>query len=375
MRGLYVHVPFCLKKCHYCNYVIVADAPRAKREAFFEALEREADDALARHGKLSYDTLYLGGGTPSSLDPAEMRRLFEIVLKRFPVSPGAEITCEVNPGEVDDVKLATYRALGVNRISLGAQSFNDALLRDMNRVHNARDIGTTMRTLLRLGFANISMDLILRLPGQTPEDASESLRRAAGSGAGQVVLYDLNVHDGTVYGARARRGQLPVPDEKAHDAMWDEAEKILSNAGFAHYEISSFAKPGFESRHNLIYWHNGEYLGLGPGAFSYLGGCRYQYASSVDRWLEKIARGDRSRDEEENITGEKLQVETLLTGLRLEAGVELGAFPELLAHLAAEVPPLESAGLVERRQGRLRLTPRGRRVPETVFTQLSLGTA
>jgi len=372
MRGLYVHIPFCLKKCHYCNYVITVNRSSEMRERYFEALEREIRYASERYGKLSFDTLYLGGGTPSALGADEMKRVFNQLRSHFSFRTGGEITCEVNPGDVDAKKLKAYRKLGVNRISLGVQSTRDSLLQDLGRVHSAQATFETVELLHTLGFENLSFDLMLRLPRQTLQDVKEALDQALRLEASQVVVYDLNVHAGTVFGARAKRGELELPDEETHEAMFRLVEEVLKRAAFVQYEISSFAKPGFESQHNLIYWKNEEYLGLGPGAFSYMEGRRTQYARDVSRYLDKTFKGDWSVDEEEILTEETKEMETLLTGLRLREGVDATRFHRLRKHLNQETPSLIDDGLTELKNGRLFLTRKGRCLAETVFTRLSL---
>jgi oxygen-independent coproporphyrinogen-3 oxidase len=296
-RGLYVHIPFCRRKCHYCNYTIWVGAGEEDRERFFRALAAEAVRAAERYGPLAFDTLYFGGGTPSLLLADEFRRVAEILRKHFRFRPGAEFTCEANPGDVDATRLAAWRREGMNRVSLGIQSFDDHLLRLMGRAHDRAAALEAVRALGGAGFDNVSFDLILRLPGQTPAGAREALEEAVRLGPRQVVLYDLNVHEGTVFGRRAREGKLDLPSEALHEAMFAAAEEVLvRRAGFRHYEVSTFARPGYEARHNLIYWRNGEYLGLGPGAFSYMQGVRYQFAPATRRTTKRTAlRRRRSR--------------------------------------------------------------------------------
>lgn len=370
MRGLYLHIPFCLQKCHYCDFVITVDRSVEMRKRFFQAIEREVEQAAARYGRLSFDTLYFGGGTPSALEPEEMDHVIQRLRKTFSFAPEAETTCEVNPGDVDRRKLETYRRLGINRISVGAQSFNDRLLAEMNRPHDARAIEETAGILRELGFHNISMDLILRLPGQAPEEARNSVKQAVEMGVSQVVLYDLDVHEKTVYGWRLRQGTLSLPDEAAHARMFSEAEELLEKAGYLHYEVANFAKPGFESRHNLLYWTNQEYLGLGPGAFSYLGGIRRQFARDVGRYLAKCEAGDWTADEEETISDENREIETLLTGLRLSRGVELNRFDRIRGSLEKSLSEPMERGLIERTGDRIALTRRGRYIAESVIGKI-----
>ena len=372
-KGLYLHIPFCIRKCHYCNFVVSANASPALRADYFRALEKEIQHVYETTGPLIFDTVYLGGGTPSSLDAEEMTHIFSLIQKQFSWRPDAEITCEVNPGEVDERKLEAYRRLGINRISVGAQSFNDKLLKTMGRIHDAQTTVDTVSLLRSCGFKNISLDLIIRLPRQTIVDVEEALKTCADVGAEQVVIYDLNVHPRTVFGHRQNKNQLPLPSEKLHAEMMEAVERILvEQHGYIQYEISSFAKPGYESKHNLIYWNNDEYLGLGPGAFSYINGVRSVLANSVPRYIQKCLNGRWENEDEEKLTPERNEVETLLTGLRLERGIDLTRFRFIQDHLNEEIPGLLERELLKKSGNRIMLTRKGKYLAETVFTELSL---
>jgi len=371
MTGLYIHIPFCLKKCHYCNYVITTGNSDEYRSRFFEALGKEIQHAEAVYGNLIFDTLYIGGGTPSALSAEEMGKLFRMIRKAFRFKKGIEITCEVNPGDVSDEKLDRYLDLGINRISLGVQSFENRLLKDMGRIHSARDAVNTYHAVRQRGFRNVSVDLILRLPGQTQKEFQGTLEKSISLGPDQVVLYDLNVHQKTVYGSRLEKGRLDLPNESEHAILWEMAERLLKDAGYIQYEISSFAKPGFQSRHNLVYWHNQEYLGLGPGAYSYMKGKRVVFADSVHRYLEKLSVNDWTNDQEETPDPNEKDIESCLTGLRLKEGIQLNDFPTIKEHLSQEIKRLKESGLVENDHDRWRLTRRGRLLAETVFTELT----
>ena len=370
MRGLYAHIPFCLRKCHYCDYVITTRRSSEFVRSFFEAFEKETCRARERFGALSFDTLYFGGGTPSALSGPEVLRLAGLLRRNFSFAAGYEFTCEANPGDVDPEKLRHYREAGINRLSLGAQSFNDVLLKDMGRVHTSRQIIKTVEAVQCAGFPNISLDLIIRLPAQTVEDVRDSVRQAVGLGVQQIAVYDLDLHGRTVYGMRRSRGELKLPDEDLHAEMMTAIEEGLEAAGFVHYELTSFAKPGFESKHNLIYWHNQEYLGLGPGAFSYLNGVRYQFASDVNRYLKKCETGDWKNDEEDKIGSEEKELETLVTGLRLREGVMLKDFPIIGERIKAAAQIFRDGGWLEETGGRLALTCRGRFVADRIFFEL-----
>lgn len=369
-RGLYVHIPFCLKKCHYCDFVITTKRSPSDREDFFKALFAEIENISRARGRLRFSTFYLGGGTPSALSAEEMKALVLKIKEHFDFSPNFEFTCEVNPGDTDGQKLESYKKLGINRISLGVQAFQDHLLEDMGRPHQVEDILKTHKLLKETGFENISFDLINGLPKQTLAEFKESLETLAEMNASQLSLYDLDVHEKTVYGLRRREGRLPVPNEDVRAEMYEAAQKIMTGAGYEHYEISTFAKAGFESRHNLLYWHNQEYLGLGPGAFSYLDGVRYQFSGDVRGYLEKCKAGNWAPETRDVLTDEEKEKETLFTGLRLLKGVDMKQFSVIQEKLLKKLEEARPYGLFEVRAERLYLTPKGRALAERSFRLL-----
>lgn len=370
MRGLYVHIPFCTKKCHYCDFVITTQHAPDFREQFFQALEWEVRQIQSQYGRLAFDTIYFGGGTPSDLNAGEMTRLSELLKSNFSFADSCEWTCEVNPGDLDSAKLEAYQKLGINRISVGAQAFQDRLLKDLGRIHNVLNISESIKMIRAAGFQNINLDLMIRLPGQTLEDIEESLELAIALAPTHVSLYDLDIHPRTVFGQRIARGTLPLPDEVAHAEIYEAAEKGLERAGFRHYELLNFSKPGFESKHNLVYWHNEEYLGLGPGAFSYLQGTRFQRASDVRSYLHKWSVQDLTLAFSEVLTPENIALENLLTGLRLDEGVKLEKIQLIYERLRAQFRMLRASRLLEETSEKLRLTRQGRSVFESVLAEL-----
>ncbi len=370
MRGLYIHIPFCETRCHYCNFVTTAAPSPDLRERFFKALFAEIQQAHRSYGRLTFDTLYLGGGTPSSLSVPEIERLVEEIHASFEFKKGYEFTCEFNPGDGEEVKLKALREIGVNRISLGCQSFRDELLQRLGRRHTARDITDTVARIRKEGISNISFDLMLRLPGQTVLDFRDSVQKCVELDASQVSLYDLEVHEGTPFGKFQKEAKLDLPGEEDHARMYESAIEMLTNANYEHYEISNFAKPGLASRHNLIYWYNQEYLGLGPGAFTYLGGTRSQLAPDLARYLEKYEAGDWKNDLEDKLSEEEKETETLVTGLRLREGVRPALFPKIRGALKDRLETLCGEGLMERSGENVRLTARGKFLSEDVFSFL-----
>lgn len=368
-KGLYVHIPFCSKKCHYCNFVITTKQSAGYKEKFFRALEMETLHGVSRYGRLSFETLYLGGGTPSLLTTDEMNFIVNLLRKYFNFKPDAEFTVELNPEDSDLKKLKAYRNLGATRLSIGAQSFENSLLEGMGRIHHQQTTEQAIYQAQEAGFENISLDLIIRLPGQTLQQVKDSVYKAISLKVKQVTLYDLEVHQSTVYGHKKLRGELVLPDEALHSEMYQTAYCLLTENGFEPYEVTTFAKPGFQSQHNLIYWHNQEYLGLGPGAFSYLEGVRFQFCNHVETYIQKCLSQNWTNEVEDALTSEQQEVETLLTGLRLQEGIDLNRFQIIRPKINQKIPALIDAGFLQLTGSRLSLTLKGRKIPETIFLE------
>ncbi|HTG81218.1 MAG TPA: radical SAM family heme chaperone HemW, partial [Geobacteraceae bacterium] len=268
--SLYIHFPFCLKKCLYCDFNSLAGS-RIKAGDYIAAAVREmALRAEKVAAPVSAPTLYIGGGTPSLMEPSLVGRLIDTAARLYGLAAGAEITLEANPGTLTAEKLAGYRAAGVNRLSLGVQSFDDAMLGVLGRVHTAREALDSYATARATGFVNIGIDLIHSLPGQTPEMWRGELTRAIDLGPEHVSAYGLTVEEGTPFQRLESDGRLSLPDEDAAVTMFRETGAVLGRAGYERYEISNFARPGFRSRHNQVYWRRGNYLGFGAGAHSFL---------------------------------------------------------------------------------------------------------
>lgn len=370
MRGLYIHIPFCKTRCPYCNFVTTAEDSPALRERFLEAVAAEIKHVHSCYGRLSFDTLYFGGGTPSNLNIPEIEQLTAELYAAFEFKKGYEFAFEFNPGDGDQTNLKALQRIGVNRISLGCQSFAGTILKKLGRRHTVRDIEETILKICSAGITNISFDLMLRLPGQTVRDFRDSVKRCVELEAAQVSLYDLEVHEKTPFGRAQQEGRLDLPAEDEHAQMYGAAIEMLINAGYEHYEISNFAKPGMASRHNLIYWHNEEYLGLGPGAFTYLNGVRSQRASDLGLWLKKYEAADWKNDLEDRLSEEEKETETLVMGLRLCEGIAPESFPKVYPALRNRLETLCSEGLMERVEENIRLTARGKFLSEDVFTFL-----
>lgn len=368
MIGLYLHVPFCRKRCHYCDFVVTTARSGAEKRHFLDALEREAGFWAPKLRGRRFDTLYFGGGTPSQLTAGEWERVFEMLGSHFRLRKDAEITVEANPGDVDADTARTLSSLGVNRVSLGVQSFNAGTLARINRTHGTAEIGRAFRNFRQAGISNISADLMLALPGETLADVKRSVRELLKLRPKHISLYELVVHEKTVFGALQKKKRLPLPDEDASLAMLLHARAAFRKAGYRQYELLSYARPGFESRHNDIYWANEEYLGLGPGAFSYMDGRRFQLAASVDEYLKKIKAGDFAAREEETLSKEAKEVESFVLALRLLRGVPRRKFRSVIARKQGIISELIAKGLLSEE---LALTDRGQLFAETVFSELA----
>jgi oxygen-independent coproporphyrinogen-3 oxidase len=288
--GLYVHIPFCRKKCAYCDFCSFAGR-ESLHEPYLAALEREIlACAPGIHGR----TLYVGGGTPTALPATALARLIKKVRHSFSLSPGTEVTVEANPGTIDGASLKRLRQAGVNRLSLGVQSLNDRLLRLLGRIHSAVEAERAVRDARAAGYNNLSLDLMLGLPQQSLADWQESLERVLAWQPEHLSLYALTVEPGTPLAAQIEGGALDAPDEDLAADMYEWAEERLEGAGYLHYEISNGARPGCESQHNLIYWRNEPYLGLGAGAHSWYAGRRWANVEDPAAYIARLSDSQRA---------------------------------------------------------------------------------
>jgi oxygen-independent coproporphyrinogen-3 oxidase len=373
--ALYVHVPWCRRVCPYCDFNVYARR-RPPEEAYSAALVAEL---AARAGTEPWAgrrvrSVYLGGGTPSLFSPAAVGRILEAAAAVFGLVPGAEVTIEANPGTVDRWRLAGYRAVGVNRLSLGAQSFNPAALRTLGRDHVPADTAAAVAAARAAGFANVSLDLIYAVPGTTLADWESDLARAVALGPEHISAYSLTYEEGTPLEAWRARGRVRPVDEESEAAMAEAAVATLAAAGYERYEISSWARPGFASRHNTSYWDGTDYLGVGAGAHSFaahpLPGRRWVNVRAPAPWQAAVMAGGSGIAQEERLTPAQARGEFVLAGLRRIAGIDLVEFERRFARpLAACFPQLaalRAAGLVEDTGHRLRLTARGLLFADTV---------
>jgi len=381
--GLYVHFPYCLRRCPYCDFTIAIarsiPGPRYADAVLSELRMRLADrpEWTAR----PLDTVYLGGGTPSLWDPRDVGRVLEGIAAALPLARNAEISLEANPEVADTERLAGYRAAGVNRLSLGIQSFDPGVLTTLGRSHSPADAEAALRAARDGGFENVSVDLIHGVPGQSLAQAVEDARRTIVLGPDHVSSYVLTVereHLGaeTVFSRKLRQGRLALPDDGLVVGMVDAVGEVLAGAGLVRYEISSHALPGRHSRHNALYWTGGESLALGAGAVGFhrlaTGGVRTTNTRSTPRWLQAVESGRLPDEEREVLDRAALYEERLLLGLRLRSGLDLSALwaDEGVAPRAAELATLTRDGFVERIDGRVRLTRKGAHLHQEVCARL-----
>jgi len=373
--SLYVHVPFCVRKCVYCDF-----ASLPGREAdwgrYFDEISTEIRlwSEETDYGLLSETyrvrSLFIGGGTPTLVDAGYIEKVIDACRGIAPFEADAEITIEGNPGTLTPQRLAVYRRAGVNRLSLGAQSFDDGLLRSLGRIHTAAQIGRAVRMARDAGFGNINLDLMYALPGQGMAQWLDALDAAVALGVEHISAYSLIVEPGTPMAARVASGEATVPDDNAVNAMQRAAITRLSAAGYRRYEISNYAKPGFECRHNLVYWNRGDYLGLGCAAHSLLGGRRFHNPDGLEEYLSGVRRLD-----ETVLTAQDEMDETLMLATRTARGLDLAAWARdfgtaFARGREAALERLEKAGLIETGGGFLRLTTRGMEVQDAVVLEL-----
>lgn len=325
--SLYLHLPFCVRKCRYCDF-LSGPYDAAVRRRYLRALETEIRLSAETFGngneRLSVDTVFLGGGTPSLLDADELAHLMAVLSESFRILPGAEITMECNPGTVDREKLLVFREAGINRLSIGVQSFRDEELKLLGRIHTAEEARKCVLDARWAGFDNISLDLISALPGQNIDQWMESLREAAALAPEHISAYSLILEDGTPLKEAALEGKLPhLPDEDEDRKMYHETRSFLAEHGYHRYEISNYAKKGFESRHNSGYWTGHPYLGFGIGAASFYAGCRWSHTGSMTSYLQALESAGSSAGALTKSDGESLSSAEKATGHRCQEYAEV----------------------------------------------------
>jgi putative oxygen-independent coproporphyrinogen III oxidase len=369
--GLYVHLPYCASRCAYCAFVVTTDA--SSRDRYLEALESEARILAPEASGQNFDSLYLGGGTPSLLPPASVARLVEVLRGAFRLDDGAEATLEANPEDVTEGAARAWKAAGVNRVSVGVQSFEDAELSAVGRRHDAARAARALEILAAEDFS-ISGDLILGLPGQSPESFEGSVRRLIDSGALHASVYLLEVEKSKTMEDDRRLHPERYPSDDLQADMWLAMGETLASAGLAHYEISNWGRPGREARHNLKYWTRTPTLGLGVSAHEYWAGRRRANVSTLEAYLSRLAGGERPLALDRRVDAAEAGREEVFLGLRLATGVEEAAVHRQI--VAASDPRLEEdyagwldAGILQKHESRVRFTERGFLVSNEILSR------
>jgi oxygen-independent coproporphyrinogen III oxidase len=379
--SLYVHIPYCISKCPYCDFNshVVANIPE---KAYTESLIKELDHYAALddwHGR-TIQSIFFGGGTPSTFHPGSIDKILEQVAARWALLRDCEITLEANPGTVDGARFLGYRTCGVNRISVGIQSFQRRLLKFLGRVHSAGEAKKALAVVRAVGFENFNLDLIYANPSQTLAELDADLETALSFQSPHVSAYNLTIEEGTPFHQEFRNGKIQLLTEEEEIAMAELIEERLRDAGLQRYEISNYARPGFHSRHNTNYWRGGDYLGLGAGAHSYekmstkdMLGRRWGNEKNPARYMARIDENSNAVADQETIDANKAASEFMFLGLRMTEGVSIEAFRNKFGKSLVELYPKidiwKEGQLMEERDGFIRLTKKGTMVANAIFVQ------
>jgi len=374
--GLYVHIPFCFHKCHYCDFYSITRQSPDRMERFVDLILREAEGWTLTPTRLAPRTIFFGGGTPTLLPPPAMRRLIEGLAARLDLMAVEEFTVEANPATVDGEYAAMLRSLGVNRLSLGAQSFDPKDLKALERHHDPQDVPESLELARAAGFSRLNLDLIYAVPGQTLESWARSLDSAIALGTEHLSCYALTYEPNTPLAVRRRLGHFDAVEESTELAMMRWTRRRLAEAGLRAYEISNFARPGCECRHNLLYWDGGNYIGLGPSAASHVQGVRWKNKAHLGEWEAAVdAGGDMGLPlmEFERLDTSRRASEYVYLRLRLAEGVGLdeleSRFPGSLGRLTPLAQRLSNMGVLRLDEARWTLTDRGVEVADAVASE------
>ena len=322
--GAYIHIPFCIKKCYYCDFISYENEMQ-KVDDYIECLKKEIQN---EKNKRTIDTIYIGGGTPSSIQSKYIKEILETLNKKFSIEKNAEITIEVNPATVDKEKLENYLKMGINRLSIGMQSCNNKTLKKIGRIHNYNQFLETYNLARKVGFKNINIDVIIGLPDQKIEDMEEIIEQVKVLNPEHISVYSLIIEEGTILEEKVKKQEEILPQEDEERKMYWYMKKSLENIGYTHYEISNYAKFGLHSKHNLNCWNQREYIGFGLAAHSYINNTRYSNTQEIDKYIENIKKGsfEKNRQIHEKQNKKDQMKEYILLGLRKIEGVSVTDF-------------------------------------------------
>lgn len=365
--SLYIHIPFCVRKCLYCDFPSFSGM-ESVFDDYVRMLCREIDETYSDYRGMEVKSIFVGGGTPSVLPPALLGRISDKIFSRFDVDSKAEITIEANPGTLDAKKLAEMKSMYFNRLSMGLQAWQDRLLKKLGRIHTADEFETNFLQARDAGFKNINVDIMFALPAQSLDDWQETLEKVMKLRPEHISAYSLIIEEGTPFFDMFDRGELKETDEDTDRKMYYLAKEMLSDKGYKQYEISNFAKEGFECYHNKVYWRTEEYQGFGLGAHSYSDGVRFHNTYDMKEYL----RGEGLRLDKEFLSIEEKQEEFMFMGLRMNEGVSEAEFlrrfgVSMDSVYGDEIKELISEELLVKKDGRLSLTDRGVDISNSVF--------
>ena len=375
--GIYIHIPFCKKKCSYCDFISFSNKDR-KIEDYIKSLKKEIDKF--DFSKYNINTIYLGGGTPSYIKEKYIKEILDLLKSKLTTNKtlwkDIEITIEVNPGTVTKEKLETYKEVGVNRLSIGLQSTNNNLLKQIGRIHNYEDFLDTYNMTKEVGFDNINVDLMIALPNQRIEDIKESLEKIVDLNPNHISVYSLIVEEGTLIEKQIKEGKLKLPSDEEERRMYWYVKNFLELSGYNHYEISNFSKKGKESKHNLNCWNQEEYIGFGLASHSYIDGIRFCNTSNLQEYIDNINNNNfnKNKEIEEKQTKEDMEKEYMMLGFRKIEGIDISKFKEKfqdnpLYLYRKELDKLVNEGLIEVDLNNIRLTNKGLDLANLVFEE------
>lgn len=375
--GIYVHIPFCKQKCYYCDFVSYANKCEQVEE-YINSIKKEISSY--DFSKYNVTTIYIGGGTPSYIDSKQIKSILELIKAKLKKNKkkfeDIEITIEVNPGTVTREKLQDYKEVGINRISIGLQTTNDTLLKQIGRIHTYQEFLNTYNLAKEIGFGNINVDLMLGLPNQTIENLKDSLNEVIKLNTNHISVYSLIIEEGTPIAKLLDDGKLELPDEEQERRMYWYVKNFLELNGYNHYEISNFAKRGKESKHNINCWNQEQYIGIGAAAHSYMNNVRYSNTSNLEEYIKNIKEGniEKNRRIEEKQTIEDKKNEFMMLGFRKIEGVDISKFKERFIDnpiflYREKLNKLVEEGLIEIDLNNIRLTNKGLNLANQVFEE------
>lgn len=369
--SLYIHIPFCAKKCLYCDFPSWQGC-ESYFEDYTDSLLNEIKNGERIYSDYDISTIFIGGGTPTVLSPKLLGKITDVVLERYNVESNAEITSEANPGTVDGYKLKEMKAMGINRLSFGVQAWQNNILKALGRIHDRETFLKNLDEAKNAGFENINCDLMFSLPNQTFKDWMETLENFSKLDIQHISAYSLIVEDGTPFKKMQEEGRLLLPDEETDRKMYSAANEILAKNGFERYEISNFAKKGFESRHNITYWETRPYIGFGLGSHSYFQAERYNNTYDLKEYIAANGDAKKLRENKEILTDKEKEEEFMFMGLRMKKGISTDEFSrrfgrDIYSVYGEKIEELLDEKLIEKKENRIMLTKRGTDVSNIVF--------